>query len=101
MSDSPVGPVLENPKCGRCAGDKNWGPLHYPSCERGKEIGQHFPRNCVAVIVATIEAMDSTLDIPIVDHIAAKAVLRYAEEDTGLNCAAENAYLTWSRERGS
>ena len=90
-------------KCGRCAGDKDW-ILHYPSCEKGIEIVHPMcPRPGVAVIVETIVAMDPSLAmdtaIPIVDHIAKKAVLRYVSEDTGLNCAAENAYLTWARMR--
>lgn len=90
--------MSELQKCGRCAGDKEW-VLHYPRCEKGKEI-EHpkCPRSGVAIIVDTIVAMDSTLSITTVDRITKKAVLRYAEtEDTGLNCAAENAYLNWAR----
>lgn len=89
--------------CGRCCGD-DWGPLHRPDCERGKEIEHpRCPRSGVGVIVNTITAMDSDLDVFTVDHIAEKAVLRYVEAngDTGLNCAAENAYLTWARERSN
>lgn len=89
--------------CGRCCGD-NWGPLHRPDCERGKEIEHpRCPRKAVGVIVTTIVSMDETLDVATVDLIAAKAVLRYVEAngDTGLNCAAENAYLIWSRKRSN
>ncbi len=83
--------------CERC-NEGTIAPIHHAECSK-KIVIERFPPAGVAVIVETLQTMDPNIDADDVDHLTHNAAQIYldAEGTTGLNCAAEKAYLIWSK----
>ncbi len=85
--------------CERC-NEGTIAPIHHAECPK-KIIIERFPSSGIAVVVESLQAMDLTLSVEVVDHLTREAAGVYldAEGTTGLNCAAEKAYLVWANPR--
>lgn len=83
--------------CERC-NEGTIAPIHHAECSK-KVVIERFPPNGIALVIEILQSMDMDLTVDDIDHLMHDAAKVYldAEGTTGLNCAAEKAYLNWSK----